>query len=114
MTGIAHFFHLLASHRLQFHFLAFIWDAVRNHKIAMATPPPPWGSMSLAAVKAGLSNLIAWAYSCTLPCCGSANPRRTLHAIAAVLVSASCPCASMGAQIVFQVERLRIAALTQR
>jgi hypothetical protein len=85
--------------------LSFIWDVVRNHQIAMATPPPAWGSMSSAAAKAGLSNLIAWAYSCTLACCGSAEPGRSLHAIAAaVRVSASFPCAFLGAQVAIQLK----------
>jgi hypothetical protein len=109
MTGIAHSFHVLALTDYSSIILSFIWDVVRNHQTAMATPLPAWGSMSSAAAKAGLSNLIAWAYSCTLPCCGSAEPRRTLHASAAVLVSASCPCALLGALVAFQLKRFACA-----
>ena len=61
MTGIAHSFHVLALTDYSSIILSFIWDVVRNHQTAMATPLPAWGSMSSAAAKAGLSNLIAWA-----------------------------------------------------
>jgi hypothetical protein len=110
MTGIGHLFHWLEPLTDYSSILpSSIWDVVRNHQFAMATPPPAWGSMSSAAATAGLLNLIAWAYSCTLPCCGSAQPGRTLHAIAAVLVSASCPCAFLGAPIAFELERCACA-----
>ena len=116
MTGIAHFFHFLAPHRLQFRFTFFHLGRRAQSSNRYGHAAARMRSMSGAAAKAGLSNLIAWAYSCTLPCCGSAELRRTLHAIAAVLVSASCPCAFPGAQIAFQLKRCAcsLQRLTQR
>ena len=92
MTGIAHFFHLLAPHRLQFRFSA-------------------WGSMTVPVQQLRQACRISLRGHSLAPYRAVEAPSLAEHysAIAAALVSASFPCASLGAQITFQLKRCACA-----